>query len=838
VNRIGIENWTLTDLETGERIPASVPGDITVDLYKAGRIPDPYYGLNHRDLKWVTERDFDYTAHFTVSGEVAETEELFLVLEGVDLFSEVFVNGNRVGATENMFTRYRFDIKPYAARGRNELRVKMRAVRPALEKYGRDGWYAEWRGNRYFACFSNPARLFLRKAQCHFGWDWAPDLPGYGLWGAAYVLRESKRRIEDARVLPHSGGAVAFITEVNYNARGRVDCAGRPVPGSRAESCGERIRASVAKRPGRDCEDFYITEVPATRVKNIVNVFVEKPELWWPNGYGAQPLYEYKVELIGGDGAVLSEKAGRLAFRTVGLAQEPKGDGAAGYCLTVNGAEIYAKGSNWAPLDCFTGAIPDEKYARALKLACDMNLNALRVWGGGIYEKEIFYDLCDEYGILVWQDFMLSCADIPEDDADWVKNMLAECEYQIKRLRNRPCVAYWAGCNEKPGCFGHWDKTHGDNFLDVTLRGLVHHLDGTRPYAKQSPAGLTDVDGDWESGDSHASAFDAGLADIGGYRKAVAERSPAFVSECVAMGPGHADTYERIFPPEQRWPVGEYWEDRLSRNPHGLDASPFVRQELRYVRALYGEARSLGGFCAAGMQAQAECLRAEAEHCRAIKDVNSGFLNWMYSDIWPCGTCAVVDWHTEPKQAYYQLRRSFAPALVTFAMDGDGRHNAVAVNDTGDALSGEIEYGQRTLGGQTLWSERRAVSVGARGVLRVPNERTRERADAYLYARAVLNGREYKAVYSPSMWKGAAFESDYKYEAGQTRPGELRVKITAGAFAKSVSLRLPDNWKYEYSDNYVDLEAGETREIVVRSAGGEAIDPSGLAVSDFAGETR
>jgi beta-mannosidase len=831
MNKITPKNWKLTDLQTGERIDAQVPGDITADLFRAQKIQDPYYGLNHNELKWVVEREFEYLTYFTADNDVVKDERVELIFEGVDLFSEIYLNGHLLGKTCNMFLRYKFDVKSYIKCGENEIRVKMLSVYTKMDKHERNGFFSDG----YFACFSAPARLFLRKAQCHFGWDWAPGLPGYGLWGGVYVSSGAQRQIDNVRILTQNDGAVSFVVEVNYNVRGQVRYDGYPVPGSKAQNLDDKITVSLAKTPDKDCKDFYVETIPVQKIKNIVNIFHKKADLWWPSGYGAQPLYNYKIELFS-NGELKSKTEGRLAFRTVKMVSEPKATGIVGYCMCVNGINIYSKGSNWVPLDCFTGAISDEKYVRVLTLAKNMNLNTLRVWGGGIYEKDIFYNLCDELGIMIWQDFMLSCADIPETDADWTANMLTESEYQIKRLRNRPCIVYWDGCNERPGCFGHWEVTHGGHFLDVTLRGLVHSLDGTRPYANECPTGLTDVDGDWESGDCHVSAFEEGLKDIKRFRKALTEKTPAFISECVTMGPGQKETYENIFPIDKQWPLNnEYWVDRFTHNPHGFDTSPYVQQEAKYIRSLYGEATSLGDFVVKGMQVQAEQIRAEVEYYRSIKEINSGFLNWMYSDIWPCGTCAVVDWYMEPKQVYYQMKRSFAPVLVTFVMDKDNRHNVHIVNDTDAELTGEIEYGQKALDGVILWSQKCGATVEKYGVTRKLNEKNIGHTAAYFYVRAMLNGREYKTVYSPTMWSGVSFESDYKFALKQPNDNELSITVTAHKFVKSLCFRLPDNYQYVYSDNYIDMEKGEVREITVKSDG--VIDPSKLSVNDFALET-
>ncbi|MDR1093898.1 MAG: hypothetical protein LBL66_07095 [Clostridiales bacterium] len=827
--KIEPKNWKLTDLRTGERFDASVPGDITWDLYRAGKVADPHFGLNHKSLAWIAERDYEYTAVMTVSGAALSYENLYLTLDGVDLFSEVYVNGRLAGKTENMFLKYRFDIKALLKTGENELKIKMLSTVNAAKRYD---------CGDYFACFNTP-RIFLRKAQCHFGWDWAPsDMPGYGLWQGVYLECAGARRIEDVRCIAHGAESVTFIVELSYNALGKTDSYGRAVPGTVLDASRDELRVTLDKNPDGSGGGVYTAGTGVRGAKNVVNVFVENAELWWPNGYGAQPLYGFKVELLQ-DGRLLSEKRGRLAFRSVELAQEPATKDTVGYGLRVNGRDVFCKGSNWVPVECFAGIAADGKYEKLIRLAADANCNMLRVWGGGIYEKDIFYDLCDKYGIMVFQDFMFACSDLPEDNVEWVKNTVRECEYQVKRLRNHPCVAYWSGGNEKSGSFCN-SPQHGDFFTNYILQGIVHDLDGTRPYGRQSPCGYTDVGNDPFSGDTHCnSAEPALLKGAENFRELLAERPAAFLSECASLGPSSLETTGKIFPADKMWPLNEYWIDRLTSSDYTEVVMPFAEREALYVRQMYGEAGSAEEFIAKGMTVHAEFFRAEAEYARVGKGFSSGFMNWMYNDIWPNGTWSVVDYYTEPKAAYYQMKRSYAPILVTFVCGRDGRHGLYIVNDTFKRLKGCVEYGQKTLGGETLWSKKEECAVSENGKLSLQTEmrpETAERADAYLYARAVLNGKVYKTLYSPLMWRGAAFESGVSYTARRAKDGSLRVRVKADRFAKSVFLSMPNNYRYDYSDNYFDLERGEEREITVLSK--MPTDASLLSVRDYASAIR
>ena len=800
-----------------------MPGDITVDIYRNGGIKDPYFGLNHKDIGWVVNEDFDYKSEFTVGKDILSNESVRLVFDGIDLFADIYLNGVLLGSAENMFLKYEFEVKDILVGGVNRLEVKMKSTVKYMN--GIDC-------KDYFGVFNVP-RLFIRKAQCHFGWDWAPDICGYGIWGDVYLLGGSKYRVDDVNIVSGTDGNVSLFFELNYNIRDMRDNFGVIKRGFAAESLGDTIRVFLSKEPFGN--DYFETEVVVSGKKNFVNYKYDDFKLWWPAGYGDQPLYNYKVLLIRG-GKIVDEKCGRFAFRTVELEEKPLDSYTFDYCFKINGEKIFIKGSNWVPIECFTGTVKDEKYKNLILLAKEGNLNMLRIWGGGIYEKDVFYDTCDELGMLVWQDMMLACSDIPEDEPEWVKNTVAEVKYQVKRLRNHPSLIYWCGGNEKTGSFG-LQISKGDFFVDYTLHGVVRTLDRTRPFARQSPCSFTDVGNDLQSGESHYNSFERSLSDgIVNYRKLVSEKVVPFISECALMGPNSVETNKKIYPEDKLWPINEYWSDRLMDNPYAAIVMDFVHRQLYYTKEMYGEAKSLEDFTAKGMTIHAEMLRSEVEFARSNKGRTWGILNWMYSDIWPSGTWAIVDYYCEPKQAYYQMKKSFAPLLVSFTENNGGNTELIVVNDKLTDFAGEIVYGEKNFDGNTVYEKRIYVSVPANSAYKTVVDCSGD-PETYLFAYYTEDGESKKTLYSPNFWRCRQFTSDHKCDIKKVSENKALITVKANEFTKGLFVSHKDNFGYLYSDNYFDMEKGDEKTVVVVALNGD-IDENGFVVTDFAEMTK
>jgi len=813
--------WTVE--YKGSKLPATVPGDVTLDLYENGVIDNPYYGLNHRDLHWITDMDFLYENKFSVSDEIFNSEEILLEFDGIDTFAEIYLNGTLLGKCDNMFLQYSYSVKELVKKDGNVLRVKLLSTTRKMDAIDDKG---------FFGVF-NTKRLFIRKAQCHFGWDWAPDMPGYGIWGDVRITGVAKKRIADVTYKVSNDGNVSLIAELNYSIRPQVDFNGKTIVEHNVEHQDDELRFTVATHPGKGlfASNAKTCTYKISGRKNFANLKVDEPQLWWPSGYGEQPLYSYRVELLH-KGEVVDAVEGRLAFRTVELVQKPIDEKTMGYKFFINGKEIFIKGSNWVPAECFIGCIKDGKYEMLIDRAVEANFNMLRVWGGGIYEKDVFYDLCDEKGIMVWQDIMLACADIPETDEAFVENMKKEVEYQVKRLRNHPSLVYWCGGNEKTGTYG-LQICHGDYFVDVVLRGIITNLDDSRPYARQSPCSITDIGNDKTSGESHAGSFEAALdAGIENYRELVSGTDVPFISECAIMGPSSKETIEKIFPEDKLWPMNEYWDDRLMDNPYASILMTFAKREDYYASALYGASDNVEQFIAKGMTVHAETLRAEIEYARANKERCGGFMNWMFSEIWPSATWAVVDYYGEGKQAYYQMQKSYAPILLTFVQKKGGMTALTVVNDTLKAFKAKVVYGLKKLNGKTVWKRSASFNVAENGVEQLPINGEIAYPDTYLFAEAKINGQTHSTVYSFDMWHTCAFKSKYGYKATKTDDG-LAITFKAKTFVKGVTLRLPDNYKYTFSENYFDLQAGEKKTVYIF---GKDIQESDLVVTDFAKE--
>ena len=315
------------------------------------------------------------------------------------------------------------------------------------------------------------------------------------------------------------------------------------------------------------------------------------------------------------------------------------------------------------------------------------------------------------------------------------------------------------------------------------------------------------------------------------YRKLVTREIVPFASENASLGPVSRQSYERFFPEGHLWPMTEMWNDRMLTNPYAAERIMFCEAERRFATEVYGEPKSLDEFIAKGMTLHAEMIRCEIEFQRTHKGITSGYMNWMYSDMWPTGTWAVVDYYTEPKQAYYQMARSYAPVLMTFVQNKQEELLLVGVNDTFEDVKAMYEYGQKTLDGKTLWKVTGETILGINNAFTAKVENGVETENAYLYVTYTINGETKTNVFSLDFWHSCAFESDYAVEV-KANGNNASVTIKANKFAKSVFVSLPENYKYEYSDNYIDVEAGQEKTITITA--NESIDVTKLIITDFA----
>ncbi|WP_460070553.1 glycoside hydrolase family 2 protein [Streptomyces sp. YKOK-I1] len=689
-----VDGWILR--HEGEALAASVPGCVHTDLLAAGVIPDPFVGRGEHEVAWVGRREWTYETDLpdVASGH----EQTDLVFDGLDTSAEILLDGRLLGSVRNMHRSYRFDVT--GASGRLTVRfasayAEAEAVRGRL-------------GERP-AAYAEPYQ-YLRKMACSFGWDWGPTLVTAGIWRPVRLERWSTARI--ARVRPlvtveQGVGVVELRVEVE---RTRVE-AGLTVTArvggiearARVEGTGAAVRL----------------EVPGAR-------------LWWPRGYGEQPLYDVELTLRH-EGAALDSWRRRIGFRTVELDRRPDAHGT-GFTLVVNGERLFARGVNWIPDDVFPSRVTRERYRRRLGQAAGAGVDLVRVWGGGIYESEDFYDACDELGLLVWQDFPFACAAYPEEQP-LRGEVEAEARENVVRLMPHPSLVLWNGNNENLWGFRDWGwegrlagDSWGEGYYLGVLPRVVAESDPTRPYTAGSP-----WSGSWArhpndpAHGTHHSWEVWNRRDYTEYRAEV----PRFVAEFGWQAPPAYATLRRALPGEE---LAADSPGMLHRQKADDGNGKLARGLARHFTPPEGD------FDRWHYLTQVNQVRAVAtgiEHWRSHWPVCAGTVLWQLNDCWPVTSWAAIDGDGREKPLYHELRRLYADRLLTLQVRGEEVVLA-AVNQSAEPWSGTVRLRRMSVAGEALGTADAELAAGARavGLVRVPTELEPTGAKEFLVADA------------------------------------------------------------------------------------------------------
>ncbi|GAA3461512.1 glycoside hydrolase family 2 protein [Saccharothrix longispora] len=784
----------------GREVPAAVPGSTHLDLLAAGLIPEPYLDTNESELVWMHRADWRYTTTFEADGP-RDGEEVELAFDGLDTVATVELNGHVLGRTANMHRSYRFDVRDALRDGANELVVTFRSALAHAEEQ------EEALGRRDRA-YGHPFNA-VRKMACSFGWDWGPDLQTAGIWKPVRLERWSAARFREVRPLVTVDADGTGRVEVHV----AVDRAGA----DRAAGTGGAVGADLA----------VVVSVGGVERRVAVGgdtaaVAVEVPDvdLWWPVGYGDHPLHDLRVTLEA-DGVEVDARDRRVGFRTVTVDTEPDEVGSP-FTFVVNGVRVFAKGANWIPDDHFLTRVTRDRLVRRVEQAVDANMNMLRIWGGGIYETEDFYDVCDERGVLVWQDFPFACAAYAEESPMW-EEVEAEARENVARLTSHASLALWNGNNENLWGYRDWGwqeqlqgRTWGLRFYEELLPAIVAELDPTRPYSPGSPYSPGDLH---PNEDTHGTRHEWEVwnrLDYTRYR----DFTPRFCSEFGFQGPPTWATLTRWVHDEPMTPTSPGFllhqkaEDGNGKLDRGLAPhlpAPGSFEDWHWATQLN----------------QARAVAFGIEHFRSHWPRTAGAVVWQLNDCWPVTSWAAVDGDERPKPLYYALRHAFAPRLLT-VQPRDGRDALLAVNDTDAAWTGEVAVTRQTFAGEVLAAATIPLDVPARSVatldlaedLVTPTDPKGEvlvvsTADARA-AHVFLEDLE--LAYHPAPLSAEVARVD----------GGYRVDVVASSFARDVAL-LPDRVAEDavVDDALVTLVAGESHSFLVRTAA-ELADPSAL----------
>ena len=728
-------NWTLrfvsgpaavpAAVRAGE-IPAKVPGCVHTDLLAQDLIEDPYIADNELKSQWIGRSDWRYTCRFTLDADHLREERLDLACDGLDTVATVVLNGTEIGTALNMHTAHRFDAKKAAKAGENVLEITFAAPLDYIERMEDKLGHLPHTGHGANA--EHPHNM-IRKMACNFGWDWGPDVPTSGVWRPIRVEAWSGARIASVRPLVMEATTERATVRVHVDIEHAASAAGRSVGPGAALSADGGPRPKVTLR---DPAGKAVGEVRPSG--DAYTIEIKNPQRWWPIGHGAQPLYTLDVAL--GDDAW----SRRIGLRTTKLVTEPDpavvgepipDKRGAGMTIYVNDKPIYCKGADWIPDDCFPNRVTPERYRQRLTQARDANMNMVRVWGGGLYETEEFYDACDELGLMVWQDFCCACACYPEEEPFW-SLIEAEARYNITRLSSHPSLVIWNGCNEN--IWGTFDwaqewvdlrvkgtRTWGLNYYLKLFPRLVAELDPSRPYWAASPySGSMDLHPNLnEYGNRHIWDVWHGPGQYRGYLA----HYPRLATEFGFHGPPCWPTLERSIPEDHR-----RWDSPIMRL-HNKNGAPErdgqMQSHLRMADDFEPPSEAFDDWLYLAQVMQARALEMGVTWFRALFPWNSGALYWQLNDCWPVASWSAIDGDGRLKPLWYASRRFFADRLVTIkprrATPMGDRIGALAVylhNDSDEAWVEQCVLRHMTLDGEIVNTHTQQVRIEPRSLVK------------------------------------------------------------------------------------------------------------------------
>ncbi|MEV1287234.1 glycoside hydrolase family 2 protein [Micromonospora sp. NPDC049679] len=736
----------------GAVVPATVPGCVHTDLLAAGLIPDPYLDDNELGLAWIGRTDWCYETTFRWDG--SDDPRVDLVCAGLDTIATVTLNDVPLGSTANMHRGYRFDVRAALRGGDNVLRVRFdSAYRYAEELRDRLGE----RPNAY----PDQPFNFIRKMACNFGWDWGPTLVSAGIWQE--IGLESWRGGRLATVRP-------LVTVADGEGRVEVH-----VEVERESDEPLTVAAAVA---GVHAEAVI---APGQRTA-VVALTVRDPALWWPRGYGDQPRHPLDVTLRGADGGALDAWRRRIGFRSVRLDTTPDEAGTP-FTVVVNDVPVFVRGVNWIPDDVFVTRVDRSRYAERLAQACEANVNLLRIWGGGRYESADFYELADELGLMVQQDFLFACAAYPEEEP-LAGEVAAEAREQVVRLASHPSLVLWTGNNENIWGWHDWrwqerlvDRSWGAGYYFDLLPGIVGELDPTRPYWPGSPwSGRDDVHpNDPAHGSTHI--WDVWNADdYLRYR----EHVPRFVAEFGYQAPPAYATLRRALRDE---PLA-------SDSPGMRHHQKAIDGDLKLQRGLDAHLSAPADFDDWHYLTQLNQARAVAvgiEHFRSHRPVCMGTIMWQLNDCWPVTSWAAVDGDGRRKPLWYALRRVYADRLLTI-QPRDGGLALVVVNDGGSPWRDEAAVTRLTLDGSPRAKAAFELDVAPHSTVTLPLPADVVLADEPRRELLLAEGGTERAWWFFAEDRGIAYPPAEYDATVEPAPGGLRVTVTARTVLRDLTL--------------------------------------------------
>lgn len=677
--------WELEEAGNDRLCEVQVPGSVLSGLYGAGKIEDPFYRTNEDVTRELFRKDYEFSRTFVAAEDILKEEKIILVCEGLDTLADIYINGQKAGSADNMHRTWKLDVKEFLHSGENQIRIVFRSVFKYIEAYE----YEDNKEIHYVPCGGMKGNQLIRKAHCMFGWDWGPQTIDAGIFRDIYLEAYSHPRIEDVKIIQvHGDNAVDVCTTVAVSGDAVDKCQVRVTIQEDAESvCGHRTGANDRKTEAYVCkvgETVSANNNPAVLTSSIHN-----PKLWWPNGYGDQPLYKVQVELLDEDGTVLETITKRIGLRTLTISQEKDLWGKE-FAFCVNGVKIFAMGGNYIPEDCIYSRITPEVQKYLLESCKRANFNCVRVWGGGYYPSDHFYDLCDEMGLIVWQDLMFAC-NVYDLTEEFEENITKEITENVKRLRHHASLGLWCGNNEMESAWDHWPEVQSESkylradyikMFEYIVPKAVRAADSETFFWQSSPSsgGCFDDPDDENRGDCHYWDVWHGQKPFTDYQKHYFR----FCSEFGFQSFPCLKTVESFTEEKDRNIFSRVMENHQKNPAANGKILYYLSENFRYpenFRKLLYVSQILQGMA----------MKDGVDHWRRHRGRCMGTLYWQINDNWPVASWASIDYFGRWKALHYMAKKFYGPQAVSMCMDGDIMQVYLA-NESMDAQSYQVAF--------------------------------------------------------------------------------------------------------------------------------------------------
>ena len=779
-----------------ESVDMQIPGTVLSGLLAAGKIKDPFYRTNEDATRALFWKDYVFTRTFDVDEELLAQQHIVLVCEGLDTLAEISINGTFLAKTDNMHRTWKFQAKKLLHPGKNEIQIVFRSVLRFIEDYP----YEAHKKINYIPCGSMKGNQLLRKAHSMFGWDWGPQTIDAGIFRDIYLQGYSHARIEDIRIHQQHAKNVSVQTSITLS---------ESVPGQKL--CVE-LSEDGADKPLQ-------TKLCKTNADGVaaVDFVIENPKLWWPNDYGDQPLYIVRTTLLDEDGTSLESITRRIGLRTLTISQE-KDEWGNEFAFCVNGVKIFTRGGNYIPDDCLYTRITEKKLDYILESCRRAHFNCVRVWGGGYYPSDAFYDLCDEKGLIVWQDLMYACNVYDVTDA-FAENCRQETYDNVRRLRHHASLGLWCGNNEIESAWDHWGDFQKETpylradyirLFEEVLPKAVQEADGETFYWHSSPSsgGCFDNPDDANRGDTHYWDVWHGQKPFTDYRKYFFR----FCSEFGFQSFPCAKTVNSFTLEDDRNIFSRVMESHQKNDAANGKMLYYLSENLRYPK-------DLTHLLYASQVLQGMAIKYGVDHWRRNRGRCMGTLYWQINDDWPAPSWSSIDYFGRWKALHYMAQKFYAPHAVSMTLE-DHRCHVYFSNESFETTEYSLTLSIRDLSGnvletyETKWNSP-AFSAIETAVVDICSWED-QKDDVFL--EAVIHTKDQKVL------KDVETLVPYKYlnlknpvistEAEETNDAFI-LHISSDCFAPFVALDF-DDADVIFSDNFFHLTDKTVQDIIVK----------------------